>query len=73
MESPDIQEPTLEESIRRLEQIVAELEKGDQELESALESYEEGVVLAQRCLERLKQAELRLERLSELPDLPDQS
>jgi exodeoxyribonuclease VII small subunit len=68
METPETREPTLEDSIRRLEQIVADLERGDQELETALESYEEGVLLAKRCLERLREAELRLERLSELPD-----
>ena len=68
METAESREPTLEDSIRRLEQIVAELERGDQELETALESYEEGVLLAKRCLERLREAELRLERLSELPD-----
>ena len=68
METPETREPTLEDSIRRLEQIVSELERGDQELETALESYEEGVLLAKRCLERLREAELRLERLSELPD-----
>lgn len=73
METVESKEPTLEDSIRRLEQIVAELEKGDQELESALESYEEGVNLAKRCLEQLRAAELRLERLAELPDDMEQT
>lgn len=68
METAESREPTLEDSIRRLEAIVSELEKGDQELESALESYEEGVRLAKKCLEQLRAAELRLERLAELPD-----
>lgn len=73
MESTDDREPSLEDSIRRLEQIVADLEKGDQELESALESYEEGVNLARRCLERLREAELRMEQLAELPDDMEQN
>jgi exodeoxyribonuclease VII small subunit len=73
METTDRPEPTLEESLRRLEEIVMQLEKGDQELESALKSYEEGVGLAKRCLERLQEAELRLEQLSQLPDDPETS
>ena len=68
MEADESTEPTLEESIHRLEVIVGELEKGEQELESALKSYEEGVSLARQCMDRLRDAELRLERLSELPD-----
>ena len=73
METPESNKPSIEESIRRLEQIVDQLEKGDQELESALESYEEGVTLAKECLERLREAELRLERLSDLPDEMEQA
>ena len=68
METGDSNEPTLEDSIKRLEQIVTDLERGEQELETALGSYEEGVALARRCLERLQAAELRVERLSELPN-----
>ena len=52
--------------MKRLEQIVLELEQGEQELETALESYEEGIKLAHRCLEQLKAAELRIEELSTL-------
>ena len=68
MESSDSSKPTLEHSIKRLEQIVAELEQGEQELEIALESYEEGISLARRCLEQLRTAELRIEELSSLDD-----
>lgn len=64
MEQAAAQKPSLERSIHRLEQIVLELERGEQELETALESYEEGIKLAHRCLEQLKAAELRIEELS---------
>ncbi|MFV1980478.1 MAG: exodeoxyribonuclease VII small subunit [Rhodothermia bacterium] len=64
MEQATAEEPSLERSIQRLEQIVLELEQGEQELETALESYEEGIKLARRCLEQLKTAELRIEELS---------
>ena len=59
------EKPTLERSIQRLEEIVLELEKGELGLETALDSYEEGIKLAHRCLEQLKAAELRIEELSE--------
>jgi exodeoxyribonuclease VII small subunit len=55
---------SLEQSIRRLEEIVLELEQGEQELEVALSSYEEGIKLARRCLASLKAAELKIEELS---------
>lgn len=58
------EKPSLERSIQRLEQIALELEQGEQELEAALESFEEGIKLAHRCLEQLKAAELRIEELS---------
>lgn len=66
MEQANSDSPSLERSIQRLEQIVLELEQGEQELETALESYEEGIKLAHRCLEQLKAAELRIEELSTL-------
>ena len=66
MEQASSETPSLELSIQRLEQIVLELEQGEQELETALESYEEGIKLAHRCLEQLKAAELRIEELSTL-------
>ena len=66
MEQASPETPSLEHSIQRLEQIVLELEQGEQELETALESYEEGIKLARRCLEQLKAAELRIEELSSL-------
>ncbi|MFC2085974.1 exodeoxyribonuclease VII small subunit [Bacteroidota bacterium] len=60
--------PTLEYSIKRLEQIVLELEQGEQELETALASYEEGIKLSRHCLTQLKAAELRIEELSGFDD-----
>ena len=65
---PEAPNTSLERSISRLEEIVAELERGEQELETALDSYEEGISLARRCLEQLKAAELRIEELSDLDD-----
>ena len=49
--------PDFEETLRRLETIVAELERGDPGLSKALTSYEEGVRLLARCQTVLERAE----------------
>ena len=41
--------PKFEECLERLEQILAELEKGDIPLERALVLFEEGMKLSQSC------------------------
>jgi exodeoxyribonuclease VII small subunit len=55
---------SFEASLKRLEQIVDELENGEITLERALDIYEEGVELSKFCVERLSQAELKLKKLS---------
>lgn len=57
-------ERTFEENLRRLEKIVDELEQGDVPLDDALKMYEEGIALSNACTEKLKQAELRVKKLS---------
>jgi exodeoxyribonuclease VII small subunit len=56
--------PTFEEALKRLEDIVNRLERGDVPLEESLRLYEEGLKLSQACSDRLAQAELTLKRLS---------
>ena len=56
--------PTFEQSLRRLEQIVGELEQGSVPLDEALKIYEEGLELSKACIAKLTQAELRLKKLS---------
>ncbi|HLX13146.1 MAG TPA: exodeoxyribonuclease VII small subunit [Bacteroidota bacterium] len=54
---------SIERSLKRLEEIVGELEEGGIPLERALEMYEEGVGISKDCLDRLQKAELRLKVL----------
>ena len=54
---------TYSDSLRRLEAIVAELERGGMDLEATLERFEEGSKLLERCQSELKEAEGRLENL----------
>ncbi len=56
--------PGFEESLARLEQIVAAMEKGSLPLEEALERYEEGVRLAGLCARTLDAAERKIEILA---------
>jgi exodeoxyribonuclease VII small subunit len=55
---------TFEQSLRRLEEIVERLEKGEVSLDDSIKMYEEGVALSKVCMEKLSQAELRLKKLS---------
>lgn len=58
-------EPGLEARLRRLEEIVAALEREDIDLDEALKLFEEGVVQLRAAQQVLNTAELRIERLIE--------
>src|SRR5262245_16059470 len=61
----DNEKVDFEESMDRLEKIVAELESGELSLEDSIARYEEGMKLQRRLTEVLNQAEKRIERLVE--------
>ncbi|WP_262316260.1 exodeoxyribonuclease VII small subunit [Lacticaseibacillus parakribbianus] len=50
-------EPTFEENLTRLEQIVASLEQGQVPLEAAMDQFKTGVKLSQQLEKTLKEAE----------------
>ena len=54
---------TFEASLRKLETIVDELEKGDLTLEQSLKLFEEGVGLSAACKKELDAAEGRVQML----------
>ncbi len=64
MSSKKENKQTFEQSLKRLEDIVEQLEQGDVPLDDALKMYEEGIELSKACVEKLTQAELRLKKLS---------
>ncbi|MBO6577384.1 MAG: exodeoxyribonuclease VII small subunit [Rhodothermales bacterium] len=64
MSSP---EGTFEESLDRLEKLTELLESPETGLEQAIELYEQGTKLARTCMERLEQAEQRVEKLRAQP------
>jgi exodeoxyribonuclease VII small subunit len=57
-----------ETSLKELEKIVAELEKGEQPLEDQLKFFEKGVALSRECMKRLEEVEKRVELLVQQGD-----
>lgn len=55
--------PSFEESLKRLEIIVDQLEKGDRSLEDSLKLFEEGVGLSSACKKELDEAEGKVQML----------
>jgi exodeoxyribonuclease VII small subunit len=55
---------SIESSLARLEQIVAEIEKTPPPLETLMERYEEGMHLLKICREKLAAAEKRIELIT---------
>jgi exodeoxyribonuclease VII small subunit len=58
-----MQEPTFEGSLKRLEEIVSQLEGNALDLDQSLQIFEEGVKLIRFCTSRLDEAERRIEML----------
>jgi exodeoxyribonuclease VII small subunit len=55
--------PTFEESLKKLETIVEQLEKGDLPLEDSLKLFEEGIGLSEVCKQELDAAEGKVQIL----------
>lgn len=60
----DLSDLAFEEALDHLESIVDMLDENPPDLDTALDAYEDGVTLAQHCLDRLDNAEQQLEELS---------
>ena len=55
--------PSFEESLKKLENIVEQLEKGDLALEDSLKLFEQGVNLSAACKQELEAAEGKVQVL----------
>jgi exodeoxyribonuclease VII small subunit len=55
--------PTFEESLKELEQIVQQLEQGDVPLEQALQAFQKGMTLSKECQDTLANAEKTLAKV----------
>ncbi|MDB5478149.1 MAG: Exodeoxyribonuclease small subunit [Alphaproteobacteria bacterium] len=59
-----ISDLSFEDALAALEKIVRNLESGSAGLEQSIRDYEQGVALRKHCEAKLKDAQLRVEKLS---------
>jgi exodeoxyribonuclease VII small subunit len=55
---------SFEEALAELEGIVQRLERGQLDLEASIGAYERGTLLRQHCAEKLRQAQMRVDKLT---------
>ncbi|OGP34152.1 MAG: exodeoxyribonuclease VII small subunit [Deltaproteobacteria bacterium GWC2_65_14] len=60
-------EPSFEEALSGLEEIVAKLESGETRLEESIRLFEEGMRLSAVCQKRLDEADRKIELLLRKP------
>ena len=68
MKELDLKKITFEEALLQLENIVRELEGGKIKLDNAVEAYEKATALKKFCEEKLKSAQLKIEKINIAPD-----
>ena len=59
----DIKDLTFESALKALEEIVSQLDAGSIDLDKAVEAYEKGAQLKEHCEKKLKEAQLRIEKI----------
>lgn len=64
---PRGKEPSFEEALEGLEEIVAKLESGEPRLEESIRLFEEGMRLSALCQKRLDEADRKVELLLRKP------
>lgn len=68
MSKTKAKDPSFEEALAQLESIVDSMESGEVPLAELLSRFEEGTKLLHLCESRLKNAELRIEKLKQNKD-----
>ena len=68
MKDLDISKLSFEEALVQLESIVRELEGGKIKLDDAVEAYEKATALKKFCEEKLKAAQLKIEKINVSPE-----
>jgi exodeoxyribonuclease VII small subunit len=67
-QAPEDAPMTFEQALAELEKIVQDLERGQLDLEAAIQAYERGTALKEHCERKLKEAKLRVDRITLGPD-----
>lgn len=63
MDTPAAPQPSFEEALRELEDIVRKLESGDLSLDDSIRLYERGQTLKSLCEAKLNDARMRIEQI----------
>ena len=64
MDEAEVSQLSFEAALKRLEEIVRTLEKGEAPLDPSIELYQEGDRLKRHCEARLKDAQMRIEQIA---------
>ena len=64
----DIGKMSFEEAMKKLEDVVRDLESGNVELEKSIALYERGAALKAHCEQKLKEAEEKVAKIALGPD-----
>lgn len=59
---------SFEEALKDLEEIVKKIDNGQESLEGAINSFERGILLKNYCEKKLKEARLKIEKITKLAD-----
>jgi len=68
MKELNLNKLTFEDALAQLENIVRELEAGKIKLDDAVEAYEKATALKKFCEDKLKSAQLKIEKINVAPD-----
>lgn len=55
---------SFEDALKELETIVHKLETGDSPLDESISAYERGTTLRKHCEEKLREAQIKIEKIS---------
>ena len=64
----DISGLSFEEALAELQDLVKRLERGDNKLDDAIRSYERGALLKRHCEAKLREAQLKVDKIVLGPD-----
>lgn len=68
MKEINFEKLSFEDALAQLENIVRELEAGKIKLDDAVEAYEKATALKKFCEDKLKSAQLKIEKINVAPD-----
>jgi exodeoxyribonuclease VII small subunit len=63
-DTSNVEQLSFEDALRRLEEIVRTLEKGEAPLDQSIDLYQEGDRLRRHCEARLRDAQARIEQIT---------